>query len=938
MDELSDKFYYLYSSDVPARIQVKIGTLEGKRIKPTYEDLLKDPHLKFSGVCQDGCSDLMVECQIWDHNEPLCLPVGTEYKPFTTRWNWNEWLHMPLEFCDLPRTAQLAITIYDCAGPNKLMPVGGTTVSLFSKHGVFREGMLDLRVWPNVVADGRSPTTTPGKGHDGNHSSTDQMWKLAKLAKKHRNGHIPKVDWLDRLTFRELEVINEKEKRSSNYMYLTVEFQKVFSDDVAHHVVYFEQNGEEIHTFKANADLVFVPDPEIGKENLVERKHHMLARSLRSGHNDKDAKPNAAVRDILNQIVSYPPTQQLSNEEQDYVWKYRFYLSTQKKALAKFLKCVNWRHHNEVRQALHLIDIWVPMDVEDALELLSPNFTHPSVRRYAISRLQQAPDNEILLYLLQLVQALKYENFVTIQEGYARIASGHEVFPLHEDTGNCLEKKDSKDSNCTITSESVLQRSSSYNQADHLASSVVNSVVEIETDKNQQPSQSLPPSVLQNLCTESGNTDTLQSNMYDEEEDVNDLASFLIYRACKNFTLANYFYWYLLLECEDQEGTIKQDEQVRTMYLTVMKTFSQTLAKGSEVMQKKRAILSKQQKFIDKLVQLIKAVSRENAYRAKKIQKLKELLSEPDAFKYNFAKFDPVPFPLDPEIKITGIVAEKALLFKSNLMPAKLHFLTTEDKEYVAIFKLGDDLRQDQLILQMITLMDKLLNNENLDLKLTPYRVLATSTKHGFVQFIESTTVAEILGTEGSIQNYFKKHHPQENVPYGIQPDIMDAYVRSCAGYCVITYLLGVGDRHLDNLLLTEDGRLFHIDFGYILGRDPKPLPPPMKLSKEMVEAMGGIHSEHYQEFRKLCYTAFLHLRRHANLMLNLFSLMVDASVPDIALEPDKAVKKVQDKLMLDLGEEEAVHYIQNLIDSSVSAVMPAIVEQLHKITQYMRK
>lgn len=57
-------------------------------------------------------------------------------------------------------------------------------------------------------------------------------------------------------------------------------------------------------------------------------------------------------------------------------------------------------------------------------------------------------------------------------------------------------------------------------------------------------------------------------------------------------------------------------------------------------------------------------------------------------------------------------------------------------------------------------------------------------------------------------------------------------------------------------------GKLFHVDFGYILGRDPKPMPPPMKLSKEMVEAMGGVNSEHYNEFRKQCYTAFLHLRR----------------------------------------------------------------------------
>lgn len=114
-------------------------------------------------------------------------------------------------------------------------------------------------------------------------------------------------------------------------------------------------------------------------------------------------------------------------------------------------------------------------------------------------------------------------------------------------------------------------------------------------------------------------------------------------------------------------------------------------------------------------------------------------------------------------------------------------------------------------------------------------------------------------------------------------------------------------------------------------------MPPPMKLSKEMVEAMGGISSEHHQEFRKQCYTAFLHLRRHANVMLNLFSLMVDASVPDIALEPDKAVKKVEENLKLGLTDEEAVHYLQGLLDLSIRSVMPALVDQIHKFAQYWR-
>lgn len=98
---------------------------------------------------------------------------------------------------------------------------------------------------------------------------------------------------------------------------------------------------------------------------------------------------------------------------------------------------------------------------------------------------------------------------------------------------------------------------------------------------------------------------------------------------------------------------------------------------------------------------------------------------------------------------------------------------------------------------------------------------------------------------------------------------------------------------------------MFHVDFGFILGRDPKPMPPDMKLTSEMINAMGGQNrfvdnkiifinfSEYFKKFVDYCTTAFCILRRHANLIINLFSLMLDAGIPDIAVEKDKAVQKV---------------------------------------------
>lgn len=56
------------------------------------------------------------------------------------------------------------------------------------------------------------------------------------------------------------------------------------------------------------------------------------------------------------------------------------------------------------------------MDVDAALELLNKQFQNSAVRQYAVKCLDTATDETLIMYLLQLVQALKYEPLITEEE------------------------------------------------------------------------------------------------------------------------------------------------------------------------------------------------------------------------------------------------------------------------------------------------------------------------------------------------------------------------------------------------------------------------------------------------------------------------------------------------------------------------------------------
>ncbi|EPZ35311.1 phosphatidylinositol 3-kinase [Rozella allomycis CSF55] len=619
--------------------------------------------------------------------------------------------------------------------------------------------------------------------------------------KMYERNELTKDEWLDSLVFPEIYKIVHVQAREGE---LEIDFP------LYEVPILYEQRQIKYPCMKID-DLV---------DNVVEAKHKKLARGgiERFGPFDRDLIPNAKIRNELMKIINYPLIQDLDEHEQNLIWRFRYFLKKNKQAMPKFLKCVIWKDHLEVKQALELMRMWDPIDMEDLLELFSSRIS--AVRNYAVEQLSRFNDEELELFLPQLVQAMKFES-----------------------------------------------------------------------------------------------EDEIKSNQ---------LVHYFIQRAAINLRISNYLFWAL------KSGG--QNKYFRSVLAYLIINLTQ-----HEEGRFHCDILERQSKLILQLNNLVSKIKSIRLVRVKKVEWLRSYIEDP-ANELN--NFKPIPFPLDPNFLINGINHETASIFKSSLAPLMLEFKTVSGYRYPVMFKLGDDLRQDQLVVQLIHLMDRILKNENLDLKFTVYKVLSTGDREGMMEFIPSKTLANILAEyNGNLQNYLKSLHPCDDPEtFNIEPTILETYIKSCAGYCIVTYLLGVGDRHLENLLLTSQGNLFHVDFGFILGKDPKPFPPPMKLCKEMVEAMGGQSSFHYVQFKSYCYLAFSILRKRSNLILNIFNLMLDSGIQDISLDKEFILERLHEKFRLDLSEEEAMNFIENTIQESVKALFPQMMEKIHQWAQYWRR
>ncbi|XP_036208670.1 phosphatidylinositol 4,5-bisphosphate 3-kinase catalytic subunit delta isoform isoform X2 [Myotis myotis] len=405
-----------------------------------------------------------------------------------------------------------------------------------------------------------------------------------------------------------------------------------------------------------------------------------------------------------------------------------------------------------------------------------------------------------------------------------------------------------------------------------------------------------------------------------------ELTKFLLDRALANRKIGHFLFWHLRSEMHVPSVALR--------FGLIMEAYCRGSTHHMKVLMKQGEALSKLKALND----FVKVSSQKSPKPQTK--ELMHLCMRQETY---LEALSHLQSPLDPRILLAEVCVEQCTFMDSKMKPLWVMYSNEEaggDGSVGIIFKNGDgerpglptctapgsleDLRQDMLTLQMIQLMDILWKQEGLDLRMTPYGCLSTGDRTGLIEVVlRSDTIANIqlnksnmaataAFNKDALLNWLKSKNPGEALDRAIEE-----FTLSCAGYCVATYVLGIGDRHSDNIMIRENGQLFHIDFGHFLGNFKTKFGinrerVPFILTYDFVHVIQQgktNNSEKFERFRGYCERAYTILRRHGLLFLHLFALMRAAGLPELSCSKD--IQYLKDSLALGKTEEEALKHFR---------------------------
>uniref|UniRef100_A0A8C6NRP1 Phosphatidylinositol-4-phosphate 3-kinase catalytic subunit type 2 beta n=1 Tax=Nothobranchius furzeri TaxID=105023 RepID=A0A8C6NRP1_NOTFU len=405
------------------------------------------------------------------------------------------------------------------------------------------------------------------------------------------------------------------------------------------------------------------------------------------------------------------------------------------------------------------------------------------------------------------------------------------------------------------------------------------------------------------------------------------LVRFLLRRAIGDIRIAHYLFWLLKDNLQDSQFSARYQHLLAALLCCVGRALRDEFDRQCWLV----SILTKvAQKVRDA------SPSSRQVSRGESLEEMKQYFSINSCCR----------LPLNPALLVTGINIQSCSFFNSNAVPLKLSFQNLDPlgENINVIFKSGDDLRQDMLTLQMIRIMNKIWIQEGLDMRMVIFKCFSTGRGRGMVEMIPHADTLRKIQVEHGVTGSFKdrtladwlqKHNPTDE-----QYDkAVENFIYSCAGCCVATYILGICDRHNDNIMLKTSGHMFHIDFGKFLGHaqmfgNIKRDRAPFVFTSDMAYVINGGDkpSSRFHDFVDLCCEAYNLIRKHTHLFLNLLGLMLSCGIPELSDLDD--LKYVCDALRPNESEADATMYFTRLIESSLCSVATKLNFFFHNLAQ----
>lgn len=288
-------------------------------------------------------------------------------------------------------------------------------------------------------------------------------------------------------------------------------------------------------------------------------------------------------------------------------------------------------------------------------------------------------------------------------------------------------------------------------------------------------------------------------------------------------------------------------------------------------------------------------------------------------------------------VKVDDVVQVMSSLQK----PKKVSILGSDGKKYKILFKINDDLRKDAKLMESTSMIDHSLeinyDSKKRHLHINTFAVLPLNEAYGIIEWVDNhTTMKSILDRKYEKhkllltvrKEYTEKKELEEKNKYFnhllkiYKPVLYSWFIevfstpslwyesrinftRSTAVMSMVGSILGIGDRHGENILISQlTGSVLHVDFDCLFEKGTTlriPERVPFRLTSNMVDAFGitGVEGT----FKKSSEVTMQLLRHNESLLMNILEAFIYDPIMDWKKEnnklgtPEETLEKIRKKL-----------------------------------------